>query len=326
MSASVPVIDFAKGSESDVIDAVGAACRDFGFFQVTGHGIETHTVEEVFAAARTFFALPMADKRAISRDKDNTRGYFDRELTKNVRDRKEIFDFGYLRNSDLPDDHPDNLSEVDGFNQWPAALPDFETRMKAYLAANEALGRRILEAVSLSLGLDRQRIVEFFGPEHSSFLRLNHYPLGDLLSDEEAGAATELGDMALQHHSDAGVLTVLAQDDAGGLEVYHREAWIPVTPVEGAFVINIGDLMQVWSNDRYKAPLHRVRPVRGVARLSMPFFFNPPYATVVSPLTEELGEAPRYKPVPWGEFRGRRAEGDFADYGTEVQIADYAIA
>ena len=122
------------------------------------------------------------------------------------------------------------------------------------------------------------------------------------------------------------MLTVLAQDQVGGLEVYHGGEWIPVAPLGGAFVINIGDLMQVWSNDHYKAPLHRVRPVREVSRLSMPFFFNPPYATVVEPLTEDLGEAPRYNPVPWGEFRGRRAEGDFADYGAEVQIADYLIA
>ncbi len=321
----IPVIDFEKGSESDVVAAVGAACRDFGFFQVTGHGIEAETVERAFAAARSFFALPMAEKRAISRDQDNARGYFDRELTKNVRDRKEIFDFGHLANPEQPDAHPDNRSEVDGFNQWPRSLPAFEPEMKAYLAVNQALARRILEAVSLSLGLDRRRITDFFGLGHSSFLRLNHYPLGDLLSEAEAGTATELGDMALQHHSDAGVLTVLAQDDAGGLEVYHRADWIAVPPLAGALVINIGDLMQVWSNDRYKAPLHRVRPVGDTARLSMPLFFNPPYETVVSPLTEELGEAPRYRPVPWGEFRGRRAAGDFADYGSEVQISDYAI-
>ncbi len=326
MSTGIPVIDIARGSESDVVEAVGAACLDFGFFQVTGHGVEAATVERAFAAARTFFALPLAEKRLLSRDKDNARGYFDRELTKNLRDRKEIFDFGHLANPDLPDAHPDNRSQVDGFNQWPRSLPAFEHRMKAYLAANQALGRRILEAVSLSLGLDRQRITDFFGPQHSSFLRLNHYPLGDLLSGADAAAATALGDMALQHHSDAGVLTVLAQDDAGGLEVYHRDDWIPVPPLADAFVINIGDLMQVWSNDHYKAPLHRVRPVNDVARLSMPFFFNPPYDTVISPLTEELGEAPRYRPVPWGEFRGRRAEGDFADYGAEVQISDYLIA
>jgi isopenicillin N synthase-like dioxygenase len=326
MSTDIPVIDFAKGSESDVVDAVGAACREFGFFQVTSHGIQNDLIEDAFEAAGQFFALPMAEKRAISRDKDNTRGYFDRELTKNVRDRKEIFDFGHLRNPDLPDDHPGNRSVVDGYNQWPAALPQFEIRMKAYLSANEGLARNILQAISLSLGLGRQRITDFFGPDHSSFLRLNYYPLSDPLSEQEASQTTELGEMALQHHSDAGVLTVLAQDDVGGLEVYHRGAWLPVSPVEGAFVINIGDMMQIWSNDHYQAPVHRVRPVRGVARLSMPFFFNPPDDAVVSPLTEELGERPLYRPVPWGEFRGRRAEGDFADYGTEVQTGDYKIA
>ena len=89
-------------------------------------------------------------------------------------------------------------------------------------------------------------------------MRLNHYPLGDLLSEDEAAGVTPLGDMALHHHSDAGALTVLLQDDIGGLQVEHDGDWIDVEPIPGAFVINTGDMMQVWSNDRFTAALHRV--------------------------------------------------------------------
>ncbi|MGI9623106.1 MAG: 2OG-Fe(II) oxygenase family protein, partial [Acidimicrobiales bacterium] len=134
-------------------------------------------------------------------------------------------------------------------------------------------------------------------------------------------------DMALHHHSDAGALTVLAQDDVGGLQVRHGDGWIDVKPITGAVVINTGDIMQVWSNDRFQAALHRVSPRTNQTRYSLPYFFNPSYDTVYAPLNGAVadGVGARYKPINWGDFRHGRAEGDFADYGPEVQISDYAI-
>ena len=132
--------------------------------------------------------------------------------------------------------------------------------------------------------------------------------------------------MALQHHSDAGVLTVLLQDDIGGLQVEVAGAWIDVAPCAGAMVINVGDMMQVWSNDRYPAALHRVRPIRGKARYSLPYFMNPAYSTDCAPLPSTLeAEGPHYRAVNWGAYRQRRTDGDFADYGQEVQLSDYRL-
>jgi isopenicillin N synthase-like dioxygenase len=132
--------------------------------------------------------------------------------------------------------------------------------------------------------------------------------------------------MALHHHSDSGALTLLLQDDVGGLQVEHDGEWIDVEPLPGAIVVNTGDMMQVWSNDRYQAALHRVVPRTDTARYSLPYFFNPSYATDYSPLpgSIRLGDAAHYRPINWGDFRQARADGDFADYGAEVQITDFA--
>ena len=322
MSKSVPVIDLARDDET----AIGAACQDWGFFQIVGHGIPADLIDGVFAQARRFFALPRADKRALLRSKDNPRGYYDRELTKNARDLKEVFDFGLEPHPELPSDHPANRLPVDGHNRWPAALPAFKPTMGAYYQACEALGHRLLEAFCLGIGAPRDRLRPYFGPDHTSFVRLNHYPLEDLLEPEQAADSTALGDMALHHHSDAGVLTILLQDEVGGLQVFTRGAWREVTPTPGALVINVGDMMQVWSNDRYPAALHRVRPITDRPRLSVPFFFNPAYATDCAPLEPlAAGDRPHYKPINWGHFRQLRTDGDYADYGKEVQLEDFRV-
>jgi len=265
-------------------------------------------------------------KRAIERTKQNSRGYYDRKLTKNQRDLKEVLDLAHVPYPDLAPDDPRNHHRVDGANQWPD-LDGFQETMLAYLGACERLASRLLHAFTLGLGGPANQLDRHFGVDHTSFLRLNHYPLVDPLVDEEAAEATDLGDQALHHHTDAGAFTVLLQDEIGGLQVQYRERWIEVEPIPGAFVINTGDMMQVWSNDRYRAALHRVAPMTGAARYSLPYFFNPSYDTSYSPLPGSVleGDRPHYRSINWGEFRQARADGDYADYGAEVQIADFAI-
>ena len=195
-----------------------------------------------------------------------------------------------------------------------------------YLEACEALSHRLLGLLCLGLGLPRDAVTPHFGPSHSSFARLNHYPLEDLLAAREAAEVTALGDMALHHHTDAGALTVLLQDEVGGLQVLAEGRWQDVTPRPGALVINVGDMMQVWSNDRYYSALHRVRPITDRPRLSIPYFFNPAYETDCVPFAALQGEeGPHYRTVNWGQFRQLRADGDYADYGKEVQLEDYRL-
>ncbi len=327
--SNVPIIDLAarpgSGPSGTVVAQVAEAAERFGFFQIVGHGIDTDKITEVWSATSAFFAQPMADKRQIVRTKENSRGYYDRELTKNVRDHKEVLDLAQTAHPDLPDDHPSNVHAVDGMNQWPE-LADFRSTMVGYMQACNDVALWLLAAFCEGLGEHADHLRREFGPGHTSFLRLNHYPVGDLLTDDEAAAATGLGDMALQHHTDAGALTVLLQDDVGGLQVAHAGGWVDVKPTPGALVVNTGDMMQVWSNDRYRAATHRVLPRTGVERSSLPYFFNPSYSTNYAPLPGSIadGEAAHYRPINWGDFRQARADGDYADYGTEIQIAHFA--
>ncbi len=305
---------------------VAHAAEHFGFFHVTNHGISHDLIERVWAATTEFFAQPQADKRRLNRSRENTRGYYDRELTKNARDLKEVLDLAQVRYPDLPDDHPSNVHAVDGQNQWPD-LAGFRSTVVSYLDACNEVALWLLAAFCAGLGEHADTLRGAFGPGHTSFLRMNHYPLDDLLSGDEAAGVTGLGDMALHHHSDAGALTLLLQDDVGGLQVAHDGGWLDVEPTPGALVVNTGDMMQVWSNDRYQAALHRVLPRAGRERYSLPYFFNPSYDTSYSPLPGSIldGDRPHYRAINWGEFRQARADGDYADYGAEVQIADFAI-
>jgi isopenicillin N synthase-like dioxygenase len=324
----VPIIDLSgrqgSGPSTDVVQQVADAAERFGFFQIVGHGIGAAQIEEVWTATSEFFTQPMAEKRRINRTKENTRGYFDRELTKNVRDHKEVLDLAQTAHPDLPDDHPNNVHVVDGMNQWPE-LAGFRSRIVGYMQACNDVALWLLAAFCEGLGEHADHLQAEFGPGHTSFLRLNHYPVGDLLTPDEAADATGLGEMALQHHTDAGALTVLLQDDVGGLQVAHRGGWLDVEPIPGALVVNTGDMMQVWSNDRYQAATHRVLPRAGIERSSLPYFFNPSYATNYAPLAGSIAgdDSAHYTSINWGDFRQARADGDYADFGTEVQITHF---
>ena len=326
---NVPIIDLGgrrgSGPSPDVVGLVADAAERFGFFQIVGHGVDTGQIEQVWAATEAFFDQPMDEKRSIVRTKENSRGYYDRELTKNVRDHKEVLDLAQTAHPELPDDHVTNIHAVDGMNQWPE-LAGFRSTMVGYMQACNDVALWLLAAFCEGLGEHADHLRAEFGPGHTSFLRLNHYPVGDLLDATEAAEVTELGDMALQHHTDAGALTVLLQDGVGGLQVAHDGGWVDVEPTPGALVVNTGDMMQVWSNDRYRAATHRVLPRAGVERSSLPYFFNPSYSTNYAPLPGSIADddVARYHPINWGDFRQARADGDYADFGTEIQIAHFA--
>lgn len=303
---AVPVIDLSARREA-VADQLAAAASSWGFFQVTGHGVAPALTETAEAAARAFFASEPALKQSAGRTLDNPFGYYDRELTKNLRDRKEIFDFAPL-----------------GETPWPPAMPALRPALQAFADACHGLALDLLQRLCAGLGQPPASLTAHFTPTHSSFLRLNHYPTGDLPLGVDAPPA---GPFGISQHTDAGALTVLLQDQVSALQVQYRGAWLDVEPVPGALTINVGDMLQVWSNDRYHAPLHRVRASSDRARLSIAWFLNPGYDSVIAPLPGLLSDsAPaHYRPLPWREFRALRALGDFGDYGEEVQVSDYRL-
>lgn len=326
-ASQVPIIDLSA-DESIVVPAVASAMANWGFFQVLNHGVDAGVRAEFEEQMQAFFDIPMETKRAMKRSADNARGFFDDELTKQRVDWKQALDFGVTPSHDwsLPDADPRNAN-LDGFNRFPPneILPRFRPSMVTYIEALTPLAERLSSLMALGLEAPRDFFSKQLREEHTSFLRLNYYPP---LADASSSAATAAAapPLGISPHKDAGFLTILAQDDGcHSLQVQRRSdgEWLTVHPEEGALTINTGDMAQIWSNDRYHAPLHRVLAHETKRRYSAPFFYNPGYNTRVSPI-ESLG-SPKFSDCVWGYFRAQRFAGDFADYGTEIQISDFSV-
>jgi isopenicillin N synthase-like dioxygenase len=337
---SVPVIDIAAliacASDADVQQAADnaalqamiadlrAAATEWGFFYISNHGMTNEDVETFRTNMRAFFELSKTVKETVKRTEHNSRGYFDDELTKNKTDWKEGLDFGG-RLEDGPVDTAKHKRMGQDQNQWlsEGILPGFHDAMMDYFDRMEHISRRLLMLFALALGKDAVFLDQFYRTEkeahsNSSFLRLNYYPVSP---DPDST-------MGVHHHTDAGGLTVLLQDDhVASLQVFHRETqeWYLIPPRPQTFVINIGDMLQIWSNDQFVAPLHRVLANGSRERYSAPFFYNPSYEATVAPVLASEAQTPQYRPLSWYDFRLQRFQGDYADHGEEVQIAHYRI-
>lgn len=313
-SENLPVIDITHLDSAGARRAIDDACRDWGFFQVVGHGIDESAIAGVRRQMRLFFAQPLATKREILRTADNPWGFFDQELTRHTPDWKQVYDYG-----------PPDGGVIEP--QWPAALPDFKAAILAFYDACDALASRLLRAISINLGMPAQALDQYFRPEHTSFLRLNYYPQCPRPERPADVSVASVGHLGVNHHTDAGAITLLLQEEQPGLEVLHDRAWRLVEPRRDALVVNIGDIVQVWSNDRYRAALHRGLVSAEAERYSAPFFFNPAYSAEYAPLPSTVSshDPPRYRPINWGEFRARRAAGDYADDGEYHQISHYSM-
>jgi isopenicillin N synthase-like dioxygenase len=309
---TLPVIDLAAGTDAAVRRQVDAACRDWGFFQVVRHGIDPRVIERIHRQMRAFFAQPLEAKRRILRTAANPWGFYDQELTRRTRDWKQIYDYG-------PADG-DTIAP-----QWPAGLPDFRGAVEALYAACDSLALRLLHMLVANLGLPASSLDHCFRPAHTSFLRLNYYPRCPRPERPNEQRVASEGYLGVNQHTDAGVLTLLVQDEQPGLEVLKDGRWHLVEPRRDALVVNIGDIVQVWSNDRYRAALHRGLANAEHERFSAPFFFNPGYEAQYAPLQPmtDAEHPPLYRPIVWREFRARRAAGDYADHGEYAQISDY---
>ncbi|MGH0032492.1 MAG: isopenicillin N synthase family dioxygenase [Myxococcota bacterium] len=323
MEAEIAVVDVGGLASGDaraverVAARIEAPSRACGVFHVTGHGIPPASLEAFDAAMRALFALPRDVKQSVRRTRTNAWGYYDQELTKNRPDWKEIFDFG-------PERSPGAPHHSDGVNQWPAGQDAIRRALLRHHAACEALGRALLSALCVSLGLAPDRLDACF-QDGSSFLRLNHYPACPDPAGADAAPLPERGRLGVHPHSDAGALTLLYQDGVAGLQIEHGDGFALVAPVAGALTVNLGDMLRVWSNDRYRSPVHRVLARSDRDRYSAPFFLNPRYDTVCEPLLEgpHRDDAPRFRPVSWARFRDQRSAGDYADQGAEIQVDDF---
>ncbi len=316
IDVSTVVSDAEAPEAKDAVNAIARACREWGFFQVVNHGVSQSLIDAVWQNTRHFFDQPTPVKEAVMRTRENPWGYYNNELTKNQRDKKEVFDYTTGGRD------PIYASE----NRWPSSDPHFRQTMCTYRDAVTGLSLALLRGFCVGLDLPAEFMQADFGDDHTGFVRLNYYPVDDPLADTSM-EHLPIADLGVHHHTDAGALTILLQDEVGGLQVFKGGYWYNVDPLPGAFVVNTGDMMQVWSNDIYRAAVHRVLAMDDRDRFSIPFFFNPRGDAKVSPLPSVVSpEHPaRYRIINWAEFRGKRTDGDYADYGPEVQIAQYRI-
>ncbi len=309
----IPVVSLrsvnARNEQS--LQTLGDAASRWGFFRLIEHDLPGEKIDAFLQMMGSFFSLPDKEKQTVSRSEDNPWGYYDRELTKNRQDWKEIFDLGI----DTED------GDFRSVTPWPEQPAGFKDSMLEWHGLCEQISLELIRAICLNLGREADYLTKWFSPENTSFLRLNHYPICSEPADAKVDFPEE-GNLGIHHHTDAGAVTVLLQDGVSGLQVRHDDQWHTVEADRESLIINVGDMIQVWSNDRYQAPLHRVLASTDTDRYSAAFFMNPRFVTDCSPVVEE---APHYKPVNWGEFRAARAAGDYANLGEEIQISDFRI-
>jgi isopenicillin N synthase-like dioxygenase len=311
--SQVPTIDISHPTRTSKA-ALDAACRDHGFFLLAGHGLDD-LVERTWSQTRRFFDADPSVRDAVRRSEENPLGYYDRELTKRERDHKEVFDF-MIPNGERRDR-----------NQWPDDLPGFRETLTEFFDAFGQLAARTLDLVHATLELSDREIADHPGSSQVSTVRLNHYTVGDPVRRGEREELTPLGELALGHHTDPGVLTLLLQDQTGGLQTQsNEEGWIDVPPEPGTIVVNLGDTMQVWTNDRYRAAVHRVVPMTNKRRFSIPYFYNPQVDAVIAPIAQLCEAGPRYRPFGWREFIQARIDDNYTDLGQEdTQAAHFRI-
>lgn len=275
--AEIPIVDLAVRDRDALADAIGRACRECGFFYVVGHGVDCGLQERLMALARAFFALPDARKREVEMARGGRawRGWFPvgAELTSGRPDWKEGLYFG----AELGSDDPRVRAglPLHGPNLFPD-LPGFRAAVLEWMAAMTRLGHTLMGAIARSLALPEAWFAERYTGDPLVLFRIFNYPP---IPEGPGEPPWSVGE-----HTDYGVLTILLQDDAGGLQVESRARWVDAPPLPGSFVCNLGDMLDRMTGGRYRSTPHRVRNAARRERLSFPFFFDPSWDAEVRPI------------------------------------------
>jgi isopenicillin N synthase-like dioxygenase len=306
---SLPVVDvstlLAGGEEGAVAARIGAACRDSGFFYITGHNVPDDLLARLDTASRAFFALTEPEKLeiAMARGDRAWRGYFPvgGELTSGRPDRKEGLYFG----TELPETDARVRAglPLHGPNLFPRQVPELTEAVLSYMDALTVTAQAVLRGIAVSLDLAPDYFEASYTADPTVLFRVFHYP-PQAPTDNSWGVG---------EHTDYGLLTLLAQDTNGGLQVHTPDGWIDAPPVPGTFVCNIGDMLDRLTGGWYRSTPHRVRNVSGSQRLSYPFFFDPDFTAEVPPLPgpSQVDSAGRTR---WDGADLRAFTGTYGDY------------
>ncbi len=285
----LPLVDVSGllAGQDDLAAAVDIdrACRDIGFFRITGHGLEPGVLSTLDAAARTFFAQPEAEKARIAMSHGGSawRGWFPvgGELTSGRPDQKEGIYFGI----EHPMDAPRVVAglPLHGENLFPDSPPQLRPAVLGWLDSMMDLGHAVMRGIALGLGLDADWFEQHLTTDPTALFRIFHYP-----PQQAGGSGASTGDgqdlWGVGEHTDYGLLTLLGQDRCGGLQVHSRGEWLEVPADPDIIVCNIGDMLDRLTEGRYRSTPHRVRNTSGQDRLSFPFFFDPSWDAIVEPL------------------------------------------
>ncbi len=294
--SEVPVIDVAPLRDGTDPAGVGAAlaraATEVGFLYVRNHGVDAALVERARRVALEFFRLPDEAKREAGTNRFH-HGYLKPGSTKMYDeaklDLKESFNWG------IELDGPEPTNPLIGPNVWPAALPELRASVYPYFEAASACAEDLLRGFALGAGLDAEHFIRHRDRPVSRGSLQYYPPPPDGVAQDQFGVAP---------HTDFGVLTVLCQDEVGGLEIQrHDGGWMAMPPIPGTFVVNVGDLLHRWSNRRYRSTVHRVINSSGRERLSLVLAYDPNFETLVdSRAFCAPGEPPHDAPITCGDY------------------------
>ncbi len=311
---SLPIVDFSGLGSSLAADQaltgeLDAIFRGMGFCYFRNIGVSQELVDGLFAASARFHTQSEAAKRALAMNATH-RGYMAPNtsviVTSSVaKVKRPNYSESLMLMHEVTEDDPRYGSEVHGPNQWPD-LPGFREAVQAYEAGMLAFCRRLLRPMALALGLE----ADWFAPHFArptTFLRMLHYPPQAPDSPEDAFGSAP--------HTDYGFLTILCQDNAGGLEVRRADGtWLKAPPVPGTWVVNVADMLSRWTNGRWQSTPHRVKNLSGGDRYSNPYFFDMDMDSVVAcvPTCTDAGNPPRFAPVRYGDYLMERLDKNYA--------------
>lgn len=281
--SQVPIINISalvgRKNCSIVASQIRQACCEFGFFYIVGHGVNEDLQQRLEELSREFFAQDLQTKLEIRMALGGKawRGYFPvgGELTSGKPDFKEGIYFG----AELGDNHPlvKAKTPMHGANLFPANIPLFRETVLEYMEAMTNLGHTLMAGIALSLELEESYFANRYTYDPLTLFRIFNYPPDLSPSDDQLR-------WGVGEHTDYGVLTILKQDDSGGLQIKSKSGWIAAPPVPGSFVCNIGDMLDRMTRGLYKSTPHRVQNISAKDRLSFPFFFDPNFDVEVKPI------------------------------------------
>jgi isopenicillin N synthase-like dioxygenase len=306
----IPVIDASPllDGSADGAAHVGAQMREAaessGFFYISEHGIDQSVMDEAFAVSAEFFAMPRERKNEVLVS-EHHRGYLTVGEAKMEGQQKIDLKESYVWGLDVDADDPD-FAAGNVFlapNRWPDDYQRMRTALNAYLDAANACGRRVLSAFAAGLGIEPDYFIRRFDKPISRGALIHYPPQPETLGGEQYGVSP---------HTDFGTITLLAQDQTGGLRVKGRSGeWLTAHPIRGTLVVNVGDLLARWTNDRFQSTLHAVVNSSGRERYSIAVAVDPDWDTDVRPVLLEGDEA-HYEPVQCGAYIKGRFDRSFA--------------